>query len=424
MKKILLTLTFVAMAATIFAQSRPFEVTKNSYDPYIAEKSGFDSLFVNPAGMAGQTEVFVFEMEGRTSGKTKTYKTISVILENPELLSGSAPAQDPTPADMEVILELLLVEVEANGDLAALTLGTSLSGKTAAEILVYLQSYTLTPGEVNTIAGNIDGTSILENATAGLTQDLKVNVEATTKIGTLIGGLGIGFYGNVFTNLDAATFGVNPLIGETGIKVGYGFNLGPFGLGVSGDYAVIGNIASASIDSLMTTNMTYGYAWGIDAGVTFDLLPSLTLGAVMTDIIGSYSDAGTTKLEYLMNGASPSPIDYTYSFDLDLDFGVTWAPKIGNGKIIAPKLHADYYDFIGMFRPETQPKNFQDFINHMRFGAELELLSFINVKAMYYQEFFTLGAGVDLLFFEVFGEFLFNQEFTDIGGSVLVKLHF
>ena len=34
------------------------------------------------------------------------------------------------------------------------------------------------------------------------------------------------------------------------------------------------------------------------------------------------------------------------------------------------------------------------------------------------------AAGVDLIFLELFGEFQFKQSFDDVGGAVLVKLHF
>lgn len=422
MKKIVLSLLVLTAAFGLMAQSRPFEESKTSYDPYIAEKGGFDSLFVNPAGMAGQSEYFVFEVEAGTAGATSTYKTIEAFLRNPEMLSGGTTTSDPTPADLEVILDLLAEQISQT-DLNLLTAGSALDGMTPEQIAVYLDSHNLTEADVSAIAANADSNpTILEDAVTSLQDDLKVNVEATTKIGTLINGFGLGVYANAYSLLDAATLGVNPLIGETGVKLGYGFNLGPFAIGVSGDFAVIGNIASSSIEDIMNTDMVYGYAWGIDAGMTFDILPSLTVGAVLTDIIGSYSDAGTTSLQEIMDGAAPASLNYSYSFDLDLDFGITWAPQIGSGKIFAPKLHADYYDFISLFT--DTPDTFQDFLNHMRFGAELELLSFINAKAMYYREFFTIGAGVDLLFFEVFGEFMFNQEFTEIGASALVKLHF
>ena len=426
MKKILIILIFIAMAAAVFAQTRPFEVTKNSYDPFIAEKGGFDSLFINPAGMAGQTEAFVYEMEAGTSGKTSTYKTLEIFLRNPDLLTGETTFSDPTPADLEAIMDLLVVTL-SDADVVTLLNGTTLDTveniNTTAGLAAYLNDGgTISEADVILIGDNAElNPTIIKDAVTGLTQDLKVNVEATVKMGTLIHGFGIGVYGNAYSVLDAASMGFSSMIGESGVKAGYGFNLGPLGLGVSADFAMLGYIPSASIADLMTINMVYGYAWGIDFGATFDILPSLTVGAVMTDIIGSYADAGTTTLEELMLGTTPSTdIPYTYSFDMDLDVGVTWAPDLG--KLLKPSFSVDYYDFIGMFR--NPPATFQDAFNHMRFGAELELLTFLNVKAQYYQEFFTLGAGVDLLFLEVFGEFLFNQEFTDIGASVLVKLHF
>ena len=424
MKRILLALFMISMVAGISAQdSRPFEVTKTTYDPYIAEKGGFDSLFVNPAGMAGQSEYFVFEVEAGTSGATSTYETLKLLLDNPSLFGGTATT-NPTAADLDAIM-VLLADNLSDADVATLFATTTLGFTTQAELATHIDGGgTITQADADIIAGNANSNpAIVENAAAGLTGDLKVDLEATVKLGTLISGFGIGLYGNAWTNLDATTLGVNPLIAETGVKLGYGFNLGPLGIGVSGDFAVIGNMPSSSVADLMSTSFTYGYAWGIDAGVTLDILPSLTVGAVLTDIIGSYSPAGSTSIDALMSGATPGALAYTYSFDLVLDFGVTWAPQIGNGKLLAPKFHVDYYNFIGLFMPDG-PRTFQGVLNNMRIGAELELLSFINAKAMYYNEFFSVGAGVDIMFFEVFGEFKFNQQFTDIGGSVLVKLHF
>jgi hypothetical protein len=213
MKKIVLSLLVFTAAFGLMAQSRPFEVSKTSYDPYIAEKGGFDSLFVNPAGMAGQSEYFVFEIEAGTAGATSTYEAIDAFLSNPEMLSGGTSQTDPTPEDLAVILELLADQM-TQGELDTLTGGSVLDGMTPEEIAAYLESNTLSEADVALIASNADANpAILEDAVASLQDDLKVNVEATTKIGTLINGFGLGIYANAYSLLDAATLGVNPLIG-------------------------------------------------------------------------------------------------------------------------------------------------------------------------------------------------------------------
>ncbi|MBB6482399.1 hypothetical protein [Spirochaeta isovalerica] len=431
MKKIVLGLIVSTLVFGLAAQSRPFEVSKNSYDPFIAQKGGFESLFVNPAAMAGETDIFTWDIEGGMQGKKSTFDTIQLMMNNSELLSGESTAAELTPADAEQIMDLL-AENMTDQTVQDLLASTSLDGSitTPEELIAYLENNEISETDATQIAQNIENDpAILEDAVNGLIGELKVNVEFTTKMGTLIKGFGIGIYGNAYSVLDAGQMGFDTLIAETGVKAGYGFNIGPFGIGVSGDFAMIGDftgdgqgIALADIGGIMNHTMYYGYAWGIDAGMTFDILPSLTVGAVMTDIIGTYNYVGITTLENMMSGATPAKLSYDYKFDLDLDMGITWSPKIGSGKLLNFSFSADYYDFIGMFR--TPPQNFQDVVDHMRFGAHMQLLSFINARAQYYQEYFTVGAGVDLLFLEVYGEFQFKQTFDDIGAAALVKLHF
>lgn len=421
MKKIIISLLLVAVAAGLAAQTRPFEESKSSYDPFVAQKGGFESLFVNPAAMAGETDIFTWDIEAGTQGKKSTYETIQFMMENQDALSGGP--ENMTAADAEKLVELLVDNLD-QGSLDLLTQNTALATMNAEDILLYLAANDLSAGDIAILETNVDNNKeqILQEALG----ELNVMVEFTTKVGTLIKGFGVGIYGNVYSVLDAGVMGFDTLIAETGVKAGYGFPLGPINLGVSGDFAMIGDFsgnAGLTVDALgdiMNQTMFYGYAWGIDVGATFDILPSLTVGAVMTDIIGTYTYAGTSTLNDF--SSNKVKLNSSYEFDLDLDFGVTWSPKLGSGKLFNASFSADYYNFIGMFR--EPPSDFQDVIDHMRFGAHIELLSFINARAQYYQEYFTLGAGVDLLFLEIFGEFMFNQTFDDIGAGVLVKLHF
>ena len=430
MKKIILSVFIISLAVSVTAQTRWFEVSKTSYVPFVGEAGGFESLFVNPAGMAGQTNIFTWDIEAGAKAKKSTIEAIQLMMESSDTLNSPPDVnEDMTPEEAEEIVDLLVDNLDQEStDL--LTDGTVLDGMSPEEIQEYFEE----GGEIDVDDAILLGDNaaehqeeIIDNAMS----NIKASVEFTTKVGTLIKGFGLGGYANIYSVLSAAEMGFETLVVESGIKAGFGFNLSEkLALGVSADFAFLGDVTATGgvsiedIGDIMSRTMYYGYAWGIDVGAAYHILPSLTVGAVMTDLIGTYVYNGTTTLEELMNGGAKNKIESTYEFDLDLDFGVTWAPRIGSGKIFNASFSADYYDLFGLFREETRPEDFQGFLNHMRFGAEFELLSFINLRAHYYREYFALGAGVDLLFLEVFGEFQFKQSFDDIGGALLVKLHF
>lgn len=433
MKKILLALLITSLTVSVFAETRPFEVSKNSYDPYIGEDRGFESLFVNPAGMAGQTNILTWDIEAGTQGNRDTYETIQFLMENSDALSGGSG--DMTAEDSEQLVELLVERLDQDS-IDLMTDGvhgtpsggvsTDLSGYTADQLIAFFDgggTLDADSGGIGKLEDNIANNqeAILEDALG----DMDVTVEFTTKIGTLINGFGLGVYGNAYSILDAGQMGFQNLILETGVKTGYGFDMGPLALGVSGDFAVVGDVtyyggfSVQDYAAIMNQMTVYGYAWGIDAGATYEFFDGFTVGAVITDIIGSYSPAGEAPLEDLLAGQTGTSLDYAYSFDMDIDVGVSYSPRLG--KLLKPTFSVDYYDFIELFR--TPPEDFQDVVNHLRMGASVELFSFLNLRTQYYQEYFTLGAGVDLVVLEVFGEFQFNQTFDEIGAAALLKLH-
>jgi hypothetical protein len=348
-------------------------------------------------------------------------------MENSDILTGESSSGTLTAEDAEAILDLIADDM-TDTDVQALVADTSMEGTVtnSDELIAYINNNGLSDSDAYEISANIeDDPTIVENAIASLSGDLQVEATFSTKLGTLISGFGLGVYGDAYSILDASSMGIDSMILESGIKAGYGFNMGPFGIGVSGDFAIVSeydDVAITSVtdfSSIMNQSMVYGYAWGIDAGVTYEIFKGLTVGAVMTDIIGTYTDAGTSSLSDLLSGDSGTDIDSDYSFDLDLDVGVSFAPNFG--KLFKPTFNVDYYDFIEMFR--TPPENFQDVIDHVRVGASVELFTILNLRAQYYQEFFAIGAGVDLFVLEIFGEVEFNQTFDEIGAGVLVKFH-
>ncbi|RKX76222.1 MAG: hypothetical protein DRP49_03620, partial [Spirochaetes bacterium] len=66
-RTIIILFALLILPATLFAGTL-FEDEKKPSDPYVGERGGFNSLFVNPAGAAGQSG---FELSVNVGARTK-----------------------------------------------------------------------------------------------------------------------------------------------------------------------------------------------------------------------------------------------------------------------------------------------------------------------------------------------------------------
>ncbi|MDT8297851.1 MAG: hypothetical protein RQ801_06100, partial [Spirochaetaceae bacterium] len=214
--------------------------------------------------------------------------------------------------------------------------------------------------------------------------------------------LGLGIYNNDYFLYSLGAQGIEDMIFKTGAVAGYGFDVGPFGLGVSGKFALIladdpmypFNIASGQIKN---QQVLYGYTWGVDA--------------------------------FLSGGAAGPSGGYTWSTDIGM--GLTWQPE---WRFIRPKFSLDMYDMVAMVREYKDPdysgvqdfylSDAEPFLRHMRVGANLRFLGFLDVGAGYYLEYITWGAGVDLKIFEAFLELKTKQNLSDVGANAVMKVKF
>lgn len=426
MKRQFIIIALLVMPGLLFAGTF-FEADKKTYDPYLADRGGFDSLFVNPAGMAGQTELINIELNVGTFGKLQDYRDIETLISQAQKLEASDGSFDQQTAEEMIPLVADRIDVQALDDLVN---GTGLdafvdpvSGDIDIDgIEAYIEGGSLTAGEVTQIQSNFDSDP---DKYLNAMDDIDVNVSGEVKAGTLIAGIGGGMYAHTSSIMTVGARGFSNIFSELGIIGGWGFQLLPgIDVGVSGNYGILTKHDDYNLDnsvSFYNWGMSYGYSWGIDAGVIWRPNSSLRVGAVLNDIIGStqsdypyYASGGLSDLFGAGDGIKPPR---NYEFDVDLDMGVTWAPE---WRVVRPQFHLDYYDVIGSFKEEQY--GLDEFLNHTRIGANVELLRVLNVGAQYYQRFYSLGLGVDLFVAELYADVKFDDSLEDVGGNVRLKI--
>jgi hypothetical protein len=294
-------------------------------------------------------------------------------------------------------------------------------------------------GELDIIAANFTINKDLQADVMNQFDTVVYSVEAGARLGTLIKGFGFGLYGNTYFLYSLGAQGIQDMIFEVGAVAGYGFNLGShFSMGFSGKFALMTadnplhpfSIAEGEIN---TQQILYGYAWGLDAGLIWEPVSSFRVALLLSDIIGSVTPvdgmAEGTVGDFLSgNVAGPSG---DYAWNIDVSTGLSWQP---DWKVVRPKFSLDFYDLVGLYREynDASYSSLQDLFSadsnpilwHMRVGANLRFFKFLDVGASYYREYFTLGAGVDIKFFEAFVEVKTKQNFSDVGANAMLKIKF
>ena len=155
---------------------------------------------------------------------------------------------------------------------------------------------------------------------------------------------------------------------------------------------------SAILDS---TPLAIGYYVPLNIGLNLNLPFGFSIGAVGRNLLNSSVGVRMHTFDRISNlyedtnfgdvFTSIFETDFTYKMDPRLDIGFGW--KWENA-FFSPTIAADIVDVVGLFSADELDG--REFIEHLRLGAEVRLLSFLDVRGGINSGYWTVGAGIDL----------------------------
>lgn len=176
-------------------------------------------------------------------------------------------------------------------------------------------------------------------------------------------------------------------------------------------------LAGAGTGSDSNTTALHGVGLGIDAGVIAEL-GFLSLGLTVKDLFGTKFHYSTSTLDDVLGAleagqlpeGDPVPEEDQYIVPMSVNFGVAIDPDLGGlSFLFDPIVHAQYTLPLGAVE-ETS------FWKGMHVGAEVAFFRFIKVRGGINQGYFTLGAGLHLLFLDI-NLALFSRESGSYAGA-------
>jgi hypothetical protein len=193
---------------------------------------------------------------------------------------------------------------------------------------------------------------------------------------------------------------------------------------------------SAEEDEDILDALTALNGWGVafDAGLTARYHP-FALGVQVRNLLNTnmrYSrNSFSDVLEALSSGGLPSApqegdpefVEERYIIPTELSIGLAWQPDLGAlSFVVDPELHVEITDPFGYADLDQDRPN--SVWTRIHVGTELTFLRFFDLRYGINQGYFTLGAGMDLMFLDV--QFaLYSQEFgrypgdQQVGGAAL-----
>ena len=167
-----------------------------------------------------------------------------------------------------------------------------------------------------------------------------------------------------------------------------------------------------------------GFSVPFDIGITANMPLGFSAGLVARNINGKFYMTGFPGYnDFLANpfggepkvseeGTSPAELTkFNFSSDWSLDLGFGWSYDTW---YLSPTVALDFTDLVGMFT--TKDFDFKDFMMHVNVGAEVRVLSFLDVRAGLSQGYWSIGLGLDLWGFKVDAAY-YRQEFGETAGQ-------
>ena len=146
------------------------------------------------------------------------------------------------------------------------------------------------------------------------------------------------------------------------------------------------------LNLLTGTPMMAGFAFPIDLGVNVGMPLGFDFSVVARNLNGKYYMTAFEDIDDM--GSSPfgggSRKDFSFTTDWSLDAGLGWHVDTW---YLSPGIAVDFVDIVGFAEDEATWKGLLD---HLKIGAELRVLSFLELRGGLNQGYWTLGASVDL----------------------------
>lgn len=135
-----------------------------------------------------------------------------------------------------------------------------------------------------------------------------------------------------------------------------------------------------------------GWSLPIDVGINLNMPYGFSFGIVARNLNGNYHMAihDYKSLQDDPFGNADGVSRFTLGSDFSLDTGIAWQ---WDNVWFRPTIAVDIVDWVGMC---TEPVGFRTFLTHLNIGAEIRLLSFLDLRAGISQGYLSIGAGLDL----------------------------
>jgi hypothetical protein len=358
----------------------------------VATAAGADAFFMNPANLGSRR----FSLN---------LPSVSVTLFNPQkildtgIIQDMADGNEPDPAVAG--LEFLSTLNRGKGDVLTTDIATSFTGG-GFGVGLQIQEQ-------------------LHNYDKGTDANLFAEVNAGVSVG-------FGF------RLD---FVPEVLSVDVGASVRPTYKAYTEGIGAPGLITMFTDESSDPGQTLMRdTALAAGYAVPFDIGVNVNLPVGLRVSAVAKNLNGKYtmqkySEAGAWVNEmmdmvgqeavYTDEAPEATTSEFTVTVPWSLDFGFGWMPELGGfGKILRPTLAFDFVDVVGMF--EAMETDEDAYWNYLKAGAEVKLLSMIDVRAGLNRGALSVGLGLDLLVFHIDASYYWREKGVEIGDKTVDAL--
>ncbi len=406
MKKIFVALmVFCVLATSLFATTPVGPGVGNSAGYYSAVGKAFSPISTRSMGMggsgiavAGRSDSFFMNPAALASRRFQlSLPSLGVTVYNPQAILKSGLIDD---------LQAARADQNKYMDAAQKYLGI-ISGKGFNEVLTTDLAMSLTAGGFGLgIQAQEKVHSYSPDGKTTSTQLLaEVNAAAT---------LGFGFRINIVRDKFSIDLGVAAR-----------FDYRAYNSAISADNVITtflgsGNTTAAKDKLLKETPLMAGWAIPVDVGISFNMPVGFTVSVVARNINGTFHMNAYPGISNWTNELFKKPftsdgqvgtgdkVAFEVKTPWSLDAGIGWAPTFGNvGNFIRPTIAMDVVDIIGLAKGDF---NTEKLLTHLNMGAELRLLSILDVRAGLNQGYISIGAGVDLWALRIEAAY-YRQEF-------------